>query len=565
MSKSVVILGGGVGGMSAAHELIERGFHVEVYERKAIAGGKARSVAVPNSAVGGRPALPGEHGFRFFPGFYRHLPDTMKRIPFGANKHGVLDNLVSTQIDMLTVTGKAPLYMLPRFPTSWADLKVMLKLPAEVKETGLTDDDLEFFFGKMWQILTSCDERRLNEYGRIGWWEFIEADQRSEAYRKYLAIGATRTLVASSAELANTRTVADIGWQLILNMAMPGQSSDRVLNGPTNEVFIDPWLAYLRKRGVDYHLEAVVDAIHCEGHKVTGVTVIENGAPRLVTADYYISALPVEIMAKLTGELVKGDPQFTLLDQLKDQVKWMTGIQFYVKKDVSISKGHQIYCDTAWALTSISQQQFWPKFPLGERGDGTVHGCISVDISDWDTKGGNGKAARHCTRKEIAEETWTQLKDSLKGSGVVLEDDNLHSWFLDDDIQNLPDNPHEEVNLEPLLVNLINSWDLRPDAYTRIKNLFLASDYVRTNTDLASMEGANEAARRAVNAILIASDSSHAHCEVWPLEEPDVIAPLRWLDRHRYQQGLQWSGVTDLIKPASWLGRIKDGIEGLLK
>ena len=36
----------------------------------------------------------------------------------------------------------------------------------------------------------------------------------------------------------------------------------------------------------------------------------------------------------------------------------------------------------------------------------------------------------------------------------------------------------------------------------RIPNLVLAADYVRTHTDLATMEGANEAARRAVNAIL---------------------------------------------------------------
>ena len=37
---------------------------------------------------------------------------------------------------------------------------------------------------------------------------------------------------------------------------------------------------------------------------------------------------------------------------------------------------------------------------------------------------------------------------------------------------------------------------------TAIPNLFLASDYVQTFTDLATMEGANEAARRAVNGIL---------------------------------------------------------------
>ena len=46
MSSRVIVLGGGVAGMSAAHELIERGFEVVVLERRNIAGGKARSVPV---------------------------------------------------------------------------------------------------------------------------------------------------------------------------------------------------------------------------------------------------------------------------------------------------------------------------------------------------------------------------------------------------------------------------------------------------------------------------------------------------------------------------------------
>jgi hypothetical protein len=57
-------------------------------------------------------------------------------------------------------------------------------------------------------------------------------------------------------------------------------------------------------------------------------------------------------------------------------------------------------------------------------------------------------------------------------------------------------NPTQAANLEPLLVNTAGSWANRPDAVTRIPNLFLASDYVRTHTDLATMEAANEAAPR---------------------------------------------------------------------
>ena len=50
----------------------------------------------------------------------------------------------------------------------------------------------------------------------------------------------------------------------------------------------------------------------------------------------------------------------------------------------------------------------------------------------------------------------------------------------------------------------LQSWADRPQAATEIGNLLLASDYVRTHTELATMEGANEAGHRAVNAILLA-------------------------------------------------------------
>src|SRR5918997_6709906 len=95
MADRVIVLGGGVAGLSAAHELIERGFEVVVLETRSEPGGKARSFPFPGSGSEGRPPLPGEHGFRFFPGFYRHLPDTMRRIPYGPDGGNVFKNLVT--------------------------------------------------------------------------------------------------------------------------------------------------------------------------------------------------------------------------------------------------------------------------------------------------------------------------------------------------------------------------------------------------------------------------------------------------------------------------------------
>src|SRR5262245_66042176 len=96
MATTVAVLGGGVGGLSAAHELAERGFSVTVYEKRSRCGGKARSYPTPDG-------FPAEHGFRFFPGFYRHLPDTMARIPCDGGH--VLDRLVGAERILLARAG----------------------------------------------------------------------------------------------------------------------------------------------------------------------------------------------------------------------------------------------------------------------------------------------------------------------------------------------------------------------------------------------------------------------------------------------------------------------------
>ena len=127
------------------------------------------------------------------------------------------------------------------------------------------------------------------------------------------------------------------------------------------------------------------------------------------------------------------------------------------------------------------------------------------------------------------------------GGAEILRDDNLMSWFLDPDIQ-FP-NPSAVTNLEPLLINTAGSLQYRPDATTEIANLLLASDYVKTYTDLACMEGAKEAARRAVNGILNHSGVSAAQAQVWPMQEPDYFKPLIAYDELRFRLGLPHAGT----------------------
>jgi len=541
MVAKVVVLGGGIAGLSAAHELSERGFAVEVHETKDLPGGKARTLWVPDSARDGRPPLPGEHGFRFFPGFYKHLPDTMKRIPSTDGRSAYAHLVQAREYLLASEPGKNQRFLV-RFPRTLADWREFLSTFHRIRELGIPDAELAFFASRLAVLLTSCQARRLAEYEQIDWWQFIAAEGKSEAYQRFLAVGLTRSSVALKAKAASTRTVGDILIQLLLSVYSPFKQYDRVLDGPTSEVWLAPWLQHLQHAGVHVHTGSQLTALRVADGRIAAAAVRDrSGATREVRGDHYVLALPVEVVVPLiTAELRRADPRLGRLGDL--QVAWMNGLQLFLKKDAPIVYGHANFVGTPSALTSISQAQFFAR-PLAEYGDGSVHGCLSIDISDWESPGAGGRPLLDLgSAAEVMADVRTQLQAALAPElASALADANLARWFLDSDIA-FP-NPSPATNLEPLLINTRDSWKSRPDAVTALPNLFLASDYVRTCTDLATMEGANEAARRAVNGILAATGSRARPCELWPLREPALFAPARALDHVRFKLGLPHVGL----------------------
>lgn len=191
----------------------------------------------------------------------------------------------------------------------------------------------------------------------------------------------------------------------------------------------------------------------------------------MVHGDHYVAALPLERIAPLlNGLLLAADPTLVNLRALVQNVEWMNGVQFYLRRDLPTAHGHVIHIDTEWALTSISQVQFWRSMAPEQFGDSDVRGVLSVDVSDWTAPGSEGRPAMQCSREDVIGETWKQLKRSINIGRELLRDEDLHSWFLDPDIDDDPLNPGFLRNSEPLLVNLVNTWALRPEAITAIPN-----------------------------------------------------------------------------------------------
>lgn len=96
------------------------------------------------------------------------------------------------------------------------------------------------------------------------------------------------------------------------------------------------------------------------------------------------------------------------------------------------------------------------------------------------------------------------------GGTTPIDDANLVAFFLDPDIE-FP-KPGTATNAEPPLINTAGSLQYRPEAQVELQNFFVASDYVRTSTDLACMEAA--------------SGSTALPAQLGPLEEPEFLKPL---------------------------------------
>ena len=536
LGKRVAVVGAGVAGLTAAHELAVRGYEVTVYEAAQAPGGKSRSVPVPGTASGEHTALPGEHGFRFFPAFYRHLRDSLARIPCPAS-HGatgsILDRLVPT--DYVT-------YVEPGIPerVERTDRPEATDVERYLRDTSYTWASLRF--------LTACNERRRETYEHMSMAELCPDGEFAKL---------PKLLVACSAREISARTAFTILHQL--SAGRLGDTPDALLDGPSSERWIEPWCEYLDSLGVRFQYGHKLESVHMEDGAVHALGLRgPTDEDMRVQADHYVIALPQEVVARLidvSPDLREADPSLASIGQL--ETDWMAGLQFFFDCPLGMRKGHYVFSDSPWAVTAIEQNLCWQDVNLERRGDGQVRGILSAIISDWWTPGLlHRRPASQCSKQELIEETLHQIRRAFpEGSPEwrSLGQAHLRRAFVGPGIEprSSDDVPGEHYveNATPLFVNTVGSFSRRPYAATRIPNLVLAADYVRTNTDLACMESANEAARRAVNAVLMRSADEAEPCALFPLREGSGIALFKAIDTRLHAQGKP--SLLEQVSPAT--------------
>jgi uncharacterized protein with NAD-binding domain and iron-sulfur cluster len=535
---TVAVFGGGIAGLTAAHELAERGFDVTVYERRAW-GGKARSTWVPHSGRGGRKPLPGEHGFRFALGFYRHLPDTMRRIPFGSNEKGVWGNIHGVADSVFARDGARPDLYVPNEPTvpmSLTPERILGTLMVLFANPDLPPDATAHFAGRLVVFLSSCDARRHQQWENVTWTDFLDADRYGGDYRRLFG-ELPRFGQASKGQQTSTDWIGTAGEALVHCTA--GRLDGpfwRLLNGPTNEKWIDPWIAHLRSLGVRLRLGEAVRRLEVHRGRIVGAQVMGPRGMRTVTADWYVCALPVERARRLWSErLLTADPKLGQMRRLS--TGWMNGMKLFLSENRPIAKGPVGYFDGPWAMGSVNQAQFWDDDFASTYGDGRVKDSLSVIISDWTSPGVlTRKPARDCTPRELIHEVWEQIKRAVNkpDDAPKLTDDMLLSWDIDPGMHLR--NGHL-VSGDRLNLPTVGERRFRPDVVTAIPNLMLAGDYLLGDWLVGTMEAANETGRRAANAILERSASREHPIHVVPHDRLPEWAPLQKLDEERYRRG----------------------------
>ncbi|MFC5747408.1 hydroxysqualene dehydroxylase, partial [Actinomadura rugatobispora] len=549
--RRVAVFGGGMGGLTVAHELVERGFQVTVYERKAW-GGKCRSMPVPNSGSGGRQDLPAEHGFRFFPGFYQNLPETMSRIPLpgGGNAAG---NLVDGKEVAAFYNGTK--FTLPAAGSIEGTLSpesLLAFLNTAINVIGTVPAwEVGYFLQKMIAFVTSGPKRRLKQWENLSFAEFVNSAKMSKGYRELLVDMFTGTLVAAKPDKANAHTMGLMAEAWVYSTLGLGgyKAPDRLLNAPTNEALIDPWMNHLRSLGVIFQGDAALTGLSVADRRITGAQVSGAGGNGAIEADHYVLAVPVERAVPLLNDnVLAADPSLRSLRELTTD--WMNGLMIYLRQPINLARGHVAYAGQPWALTSISQAQFWKKKFGTTYGKGDVNECLSIDISAWDVPGIlYGKPARECTTEQIFKEVVAQLRKAIPWGPVVLNDANIHSYFLDPAITG--NGTPQVANDEPLLINRPRSWNYRPESITALPNLFLASDYVRADINLATMEAANEAGRKAANAILDAAGVGGSRATLKKLYLPNEFKGFYEEDDRRFDRGeANFFDLWDPVKPS---------------
>jgi uncharacterized protein with NAD-binding domain and iron-sulfur cluster len=554
MGKRILIAGGGIAGMTAATLLAEQGFEVTLCEASRHLGGKARSGRT-------REGNPTEHSLRVFWRNYQTLLPILARIPSG-DGCTVLDHLVGYGTH-LAFNGDAPLRRAPRRARAgrpdgpfrrrlrdlvrpWVVLARLMVVTVvftwKYRTRGVPMRESLSYLFKHFRLLLLCRRRIDDELGGVSYGDYLGLADRSRAYRRYFA--ALPQIIVAARPDAEAGPVARMMAQVLLRAPVAPAELDHLparmmLDGPSGERFLAPWGEHLRRLGVTVLLGAPLADLEIDRGSAHAAVLADG---RHLPADHFVLALPFLAYRRLargtTLSAFVPDPETAPV-----RLEWSNGIQVFLKDlppglPARFAPGIvTIHFDSPWAFVSVVQGPgFWRGVELGP-------GTRYVLSATWSEAGApgpvTGKPMNSCTREEIVAEALGQC--GFPDRSLVT------GWQVDDEVGFFDEaayqacraalRPHlaaepaagrRVVTFSPLAIRLPQVAAPAIPTCTRLDNLFLAGEHIRTQYGIPTMESAAESGARAAAEIQRRSDDPAI--PLLSLDSPDR-EPFRWLRR----------------------------------
>lgn len=456
-SPSAIIVGGGLAGMVVARELASRGWRVTLLERSKRLGGKAGSDIKNGRLV--------EHGYHVFPQWYPNVRAIVERIGVQLidfdRYHFLLPGGYPRKVTILGPSGLSAMW------------HYIIK--------GLLPwyHNLLYIYSVLDMISRPLSEKRyldrVSQIGLIrGKWYTSEsvAEMGQENVLKASAIPVYDLSAMTAKRIASY-------W---VRQASPFLS---ILPGDLQTVFIDPQMRELETLGVEIRYDSeVCDVVMHEG--AVAAVMLSDGTK--LSADIYALCTPFEVTRTwLHDHLYEADPELGNLHFLEAQP--MAALHLRLRKKIpDLPREHVFLHGSHYALSFIDVAPHW-------KGLNGEHELSFISSNYGSLNAVSQEGAKDLLLKEI-------------GEYLPITPPDVVSWEL---------NPNTNV---PLFINTIGAWPNRPRPKTKIKNLYLAGDYVKNAIDLACMEGAVSAALEASAQIL----SDHGETESLPV----VQVPPEW-------------------------------------
>jgi hypothetical protein len=387
--------------------------------------------------------VPGEHGYRFFAGFYRHLRRTMTDIrltepdlsswdgttlpiPKRFNERTATDNLreVRWQVIADPTRDRPAAFRRKPFPTL---VDAINQYDIIRRDLGIRGSDLLRFFLRLARYASSCSQRRTACYEDLSWYDFVTLRDLRFAPRTtrpsdplpygrralHMIKHSPEALVAMRSKATDARTHGNLSLQLALDQFGRHEQTDSTLIDATSVAWLDRWKEFLKIQGVEFRAARVTKISRRSFTYVDtngSSTALPFGTPSSGHQRYVVCALDAVNASRVMGDLAKAlEVEDAPSDYLRHapsrlielvrrerpedirrprkprkKFQVLTGIQYYYEQEASFADGHIYFALSPWGLSAVSQVQYWRAIKQQPpTAMSRLRGILSVDIGSW--------------------------------------------------------------------------------------------------------------------------------------------------------------------------------------